>query len=107
MLDVGQRGGNDLPAEEARGGAGLAKLLSPRTHLSLRSGPVQTEADRSRTDRGEGEDAGRPGGVRLQGMPACGGLQGSGHQAAGELGEDSDFILPPDSAQTRSVIILK
>lgn len=84
---LGHRGGNGRQAGEAGRGAGPAELLSPRPHLTLRSGPVPTEADSSRPERGEGEDAGGAGGVRLQGLPACGGLPGSGCQTAGELGE--------------------
>lgn len=76
-LVVGHRGGDGRPAEEARRRAGLAELVSPRPHLSLRPGAVPTEADRPRAERGEGEDAGRAGGLRLQGLPARPGLQGS------------------------------
>lgn len=86
-LDLGFGGGNDRQAEEAGGGAGPAQLVSPRPHVALRSGPVPTEADRSRPERRQGADAAGAGGVRLQGLPACGGMQSAGRTASAELGE--------------------
>ena len=83
----GHRGRNGRQAGEAGRGAGLAELLSPRPHLTLCPGSVPIEADRPRPERREGEDAGGAGGVRLQGLSSCGGMQGAGFPAAGELGE--------------------
>lgn len=86
-LSGGRGGEHGRSPGEAGGGAGPAELLSARPHLALRPGPVPTQADRSRPEPRQREDAGGAGGVRLQGLPACGGLPRPGRRAAGELGE--------------------